>query len=107
MNRAQQAYYLEHEQFSTNVPDLVINLSNTTGNFIYSAEPGAIGIASAVTNLGTSKHPDIKSHAGGVFVESIEGTTVTILCEAKTPGTPPVDAPISYTECGLNSKRIK
>lgn len=108
MNRAQQAYYLEHEQFSINVSDLVINLADTTGNFTYSAEPGTSGIASAVTNFGTSRHNEIKSHAGGVFVESIgEKTTVTILCEAKTPGPTPVVAPISYTECGLSSRKIK
>jgi prepilin-type N-terminal cleavage/methylation domain-containing protein len=110
MNRAQQAYFIEHEQFTTNVPDLVINLDMITNNFSYSASPGTDGITAAITNFGTSQHNDIKSYAGGVFYlvgATTAGATTTILCEANTPGTTPVADPINDTDCGPNSKKIK
>ncbi len=107
MNRAQQAYYLEHEQFSTTVRDLVINLATATDNFSYSAT--GTNLTSTVTNFGTSLNNDIKSYAGGVFQLIQDGTRVTntIMCEANNPGTTQVNPPTSDTICGANSKRMK
>lgn len=112
INRAQQAYYLEHEQFSTNVVDLVISMAVATENYSYSAAAVAsTTLTSAVTNFGTSRQNDIKSYVGGAFYlpggVGTEGATTTIVCEAKSPGPTPVAVPISSDVCGLNSKKIK
>lgn len=116
MNRAQQAYYLEQQCFSTNVPDLVINLNLNTNNFIYSAEANG-SITSGVTNFGSSLNNDIKSYAGGTFYIEYSGTvtegaTTTVLCENKNAGienaaVPTLVAGETNPDCADTTKKIK
>lgn len=81
MNRTQQAYFLEHQEFTSNIDDLGLSMDNSTDNFIYSASAsGSNSLSAAVVNYGTSLRDDIKSYVGGVFYQP--GGTITILCEA-------------------------
>ena len=116
MNRAQQAYFLEQQCFSTNVADLVINLNLVTDNFSYSAAANG-SIISGVTNFGSSLDNDIKSYVGGTFYiassDSVtEGATVTVLCEKKIAGIGNADVPAlaageTNPDCADTTKKIK
>lgn len=108
MNRAQQAFYLEQQSFSTSVEALGLSFPTTTDNFKY-----AIGstTVSSVENLGTSQKSDIKSYGGGTYYTAsvgatTQGSTSTILCEANNPGSSAVSG-FGISSCGTNAKQIK
>ncbi len=104
MNRAQQAYFLEQQTFTTTVDQLGLSFPVGTENFTYTASGGALG--QSVVNSGQSGKPDIKSYGGGVFYTT--GSTSTILCEANNPGTAAVSGIASTgTGCGSNAKQVK
>jgi len=131
MNRAQQAYFLEQQTFTETVAELGLSMASSTDNFTYTAEengqiePTEDDASAGVTNLATSKKPDIKGYAGGTFYQA--GSTTTILCEANGAGVDEVAAPTSVTEavednpdteeidesvpaginCGRGSKEVK
>ena len=112
MNRAQQAFFLEQQTFTTTIPDLGLSMKTSTDNFSYAASQigtlapatGAAGTA-GVVSLGTSLKTDIKSYAGGVFYSA--GTTGTILCEASAAGTPPAATPTTGTSCATGTIQVK
>lgn len=117
VNRAQQAYYLEQQQFSTSVDALGLSFPTTTENFSYTITGGgttgagtAAVSATSVTNFGTSKKPDIKSYGGGVFYTAsaagAQGSTSTILCENNAPGTDSITG-IGIATCGTSAKQVK
>ncbi|WP_275983376.1 type IV pilin-like G/H family protein [Chroococcidiopsis sp. CCMEE 29] len=113
MNRAQQAYFLEQQTFTSDVPALGLSMKTSTDNFTYTAAvnssaplaPTSSSATAAVTNLGTSLKPDIKSYAGGTFYTT--GSTTTILCEAKAAAAAAADAPTNSTTCGGNTTQVK
>lgn len=113
MNRAQQAYFLEQQTFTTDIDELGLGMDNSTDNFTYSAEEGASGIRSAVVNQGKSIKDDIKSYTGGVFYtpsNSIsEGFTTTILCEANNSDDAVAVAATTITSnsCGNNARPVE
>ncbi|MEQ8465474.1 type IV pilin-like G/H family protein [Coleofasciculus sp. E1-EBD-02] len=90
MNRAQQAYYLDEQKFSGNIPDLGLGIKTETESYTYSTQI----TDNAAFNYGISRKDNVRSYVGGVFVvpatdvdaASDEITTVAILCEADTPG---------------------
>jgi type IV pilus assembly protein PilA len=109
MNRAQQSYYLEKQQFAPNLTALAVGIAQTTENYGYGAlrnaskttgtgtqvSVGVYGIANpAGPTSGTGTNPDtvaggtastLKSYVGGVSVStptgSNEATTLASLCE--------------------------
>jgi len=92
MNRAQQAYYLDEQKFSGNIPDLGLGIKTETESYAYSTQI----TDNAAFNYGISRKDKVRSYVGGVFVVpatdvdadavSDKITTVAILCEANTPG---------------------
>ncbi|MDF5727740.1 MAG: type IV pilin-like G/H family protein [Rhizonema sp. PD38] len=89
MNRAQQAYYLENNQFadSSNFSNLGLGVATQTVNYLYSIS--TTNASSGVTNQAKTvidKAP-LKSYIGGVKIGTVgatsEATTLGILCEAK------------------------
>lgn len=93
MNRAQQAYYLENNQFAdqSNFGNLGLGIATQTVNYIYAIKGGGPG-SSGVTNqaqLVNQKAP-LKAYIGGVGVATQtttnEATTIAVLCEAQNPG---------------------
>jgi uncharacterized protein YjbI with pentapeptide repeats len=92
MNRAQQAYYLEQQQFATAIDDLGLGLESDTEFYRYEILPSDESSPS-VTMVAIPKIEGLKSYRGVVFgVESpaYEGITpVAQLCEAEQPSTEP------------------
>ncbi len=93
MNRAQQAYYLENNEFADNasVGRLGLGISTDTVNYDYAVSVAGDG----VVNQAQPKNPataSVKAYIGGVKVGVItatnEATTLATLCEA-------LDAPVA------------
>ncbi|MEG4802310.1 type IV pilin-like G/H family protein [Microcoleus sp. ARI1-B5] len=94
INKRQPAYFAEKSVFSTSVKALGIRIIKTeTENYKYSHHT----TKKATFNYGVSKHKDLKSFVGGVFVipaTKVESnssknqiTTTSILCGADSAGT--------------------
>lgn len=106
MNRAQQAYFLEQQKFTTVINDLGLSTPTQTDNFTYTATASG-AINTGVNNLGSSRQPDIKSYAGGVFYDSTVNNTTSILCEANVAGATTPTGPTASTSCATNTKQVK
>ena len=108
LNRAQQAYYFENQQFaqdnvtSTAIEKLSIGIKDNTANYTYFVVTTAPTVK--VTNKATAKNNDLKGYAGGVF--SSAGLTNSIMCEADASGITEVNEPTSVTNCGSGSHRV-
>ena len=102
LNRAQQAYYLENQQFAQGMEKLSIGIANNTANYIYFVVATAPTIK--VTNKATAQNKDLKGYAGSVF--SSAGLTNSIMCEADASGVTDVNEPTSLTNCGSGSHRV-
>ncbi|MEG4483544.1 type IV pilin-like G/H family protein [Microcoleus sp. D2_18a_B4] len=94
INKRQQAYFAEKSVFSSSVKALRIrNIKTETENYKYSHPT----TNKATFNYGVSKHKDLKSFVGAVFVipaTKVESnasknkiTTTSILCRSDSPGT--------------------
>ncbi len=109
MNRAQQAYYLEKQEFAPNLQTLAVGIAQSTTNYGYGIQRNGSKTASGVsqsvntfgtplatiTTAGTGTIGDVvtgggaapvKGYAGGINVAtpagSNESTTLSTLCEA-------------------------
>jgi hypothetical protein len=118
MNRSQQAYYLENNAFSNSFESLGVGIRTQTTNYEYSTRV----TKTAAFNYGISRtgKKDIKSYVGGVFlvpgtnldpkVDKDKMTTVSILCEATSPGNiRPADPMLqqSVPTCGSGSRDLR
>jgi type II secretion system protein G len=89
MNRGQQAYYLENDEFSTEIGELGLGIKTQTANYIYASDTFQSTVPVGITNRGypVSDTAPIKAYVGGVNVATIqatsEATTLAVLCEAK------------------------
>jgi len=94
MNRAQQAYYLEQNQFANNANfgSLGLGIATQTTNYKYVINGGGTASPSAVTNQAqlVLKAAPLKAYIGavqvGVITETSEATTLALLCEAAKAG---------------------
>lgn len=104
LNRAQQTYYLENETFTNDIASLGIGISSTN-NYSYSA--AAINsITDDVANKAKALNDDLKGYVGGVFKDTVAGTTKVILCEADNTGQLDPEQPNSATYCGPTLTRL-
>ncbi len=95
INRAQQAYYTEKLQFTSNIGDLGIALQAQTTNYRYEIDVVSSGGFYAV-NHGVSLNPNLKSYVGMVALMTInsgETMTQTALCEASNVGATRANTP--------------
>jgi type IV pilus assembly protein PilA len=94
MNRSQQAYYLEKQQFAPSLTTLALGIAATTANYTYLTGTIDGGVAAAIKGSsavnswatpGTATAP-LKAYLGGVAIAtptgSNEATTLAVLCEA-------------------------
>lgn len=102
LNRAQQAYYLENQQFAQDIEKLSLGIKDNTDNYTYFVVTTAPTVK--VTNKATAKNNDLKGYAGSVFTSA--GLTNSIMCEADAPGMTEVNEPTSVTDCGSGSHRV-
>ena len=83
MNRAQQAYYLEKNSFTSDVSILGLGIKTDTDNYAYTLDNGT---AKIVHGFGTPKKEALKGYTGttwvGVTASGGEATTLGILCES-------------------------
>ncbi|NET60669.1 MAG: hypothetical protein F6K47_32375 [Symploca sp. SIO2E6] len=92
MNRAQQAYRLENEQFASNLQELGLGIESETEIYRYQILPQS-DRASLVMMTATAKVPELRSYTGAVFVVDGQATTVTAICETDQPSSTPPAMP--------------
>lgn len=94
MNRAQQAYFLEHNRFTLNISELGVGIPSENENFSY--QINSLGDR-GVQIIAIPKQNHLNSYTGGVFVPDNGGEnrhlSVTILCESEQPSTNPPSPP--------------
>ncbi|WP_017653672.1 type IV pilin-like G/H family protein [Fortiea contorta] len=91
MNRAQQAYYLENNQFAAqdDFGKLGLGVATVTTNYVYKIDGGGTSSPSLVTNQASTvvAAAPLKTYVGGVSIATqaatSEATTIAILCEAE------------------------
>ena len=89
MNRGQQAYYLENDEFSTEIGELGLGIKTQTANYLYSSTDLQTTAPAGVTNRAAAANATapIRTYLGAVNVATIqttsEATTLAVLCEAK------------------------
>ena len=90
VNRAQQAYYLEYQEFTTDLTQLGVGIKTQTTNFFYT-----IQVASDIINnkaYAVTGKKGLKSYSGvvGTLVgnsQTGEALTVAFACESNIPTT--------------------
>jgi len=110
MNRAQQAYFLENNQFAASISELGIGIKTQTKNYQYSIRATPL----TAFEYGVSRKDDLKSYVGGVFLtrgDEAKGEIVTVelVCETKSRGTKRPAEPIvqgNFVECPPNTKLL-
>ena len=84
MNRAQQAYFLENEKFSTSIEKLGLGIKQETEDYIFKIVPTS-NLAKSVMNFAQAKREGLKSYVGLVYItkviETDEMITFAKLCE--------------------------
>ena len=115
MNRAQQAYFLEKSQFTSDISLLGLGIKTSTENYNYTlAKTGT----AKVDGLGSPTKIALKGYAGtawvGITAAGGEATTLAILCESTvapstgtgiTSGSPVTGGPSAA--CATNMEEIK
>jgi len=92
LNRAQQAYYLEKNAFTTSIDLLGLGIPTQSSNYKFVAKVDPTVGKVKVSNQAQLVDPaaPIKAYVGGVKVgiteQSGEATTLAVLCEAQKPG---------------------
>lgn len=92
LNRTQQAYYLEKNQFASSIDMLGVGLSQSTNAFQYgiTAPSAPHGWDKLVTNTALANYAGVKSYAGTDIMTSVapiyEVRVLTILCKADVLG---------------------
>ena len=115
MNRAQQAYFLEKNRFSTDIATLGLGIKTTTENYTYTI----VNATGKADGLGSPNAAALKGYAGttwtGITAAGGEATTLAILCESTVaPGTGKaltvgsgVTGGASTASCGTGLEEIK
>ncbi len=87
MNRAQEAYFLESNEFADSIPELDIGIRTQTKYYQYSIRTTPL----AVFHYATPREKKIKGYVGAVFLTSADKSKgeivkVQLICETKSPG---------------------
>jgi type IV pilus assembly protein PilA len=90
MVRAQQAYYLEKQQFAPDLPTLATGIPATTANYKYAstgAPKGSTGTAINAISTAFSLNQNLKAYGGVINLATPNGfgeaTTLVALCESE------------------------
>lgn len=106
VNRAQQAYYLEHQYFASDLSELQVGIKTKSDNYEYKIKGGGTA-ADAAQFQGTAVKKALKSYYGlvGTIVgdsATSEALTVAIACESKIPTNTVPNVDEFSTECKDN-----
>lgn len=110
LNRAQQAYYLEYQEFTTDPGQLGVGIKSETDNYKYSllanAGSSATNPPTTISNNASSKKQTLKSYVGLVGTTFSSGgattselLTVAFACESILPGTGSPFTPTDINSC--------
>ncbi|MFN6142425.1 MAG: type IV pilin-like G/H family protein [Pseudanabaena sp.] len=103
MNRTQQAYYLEKQQFATNLDTLALGVPQTTDNYGYFTTGSSKGAVSSNANSLSRATPvptNLKAYAGAVSISTPAGSTEATTLSAIAEGTL---APVNSGNSGTNT----
>ena len=130
INRGQQAYFLENNEFGPNIQSIGIGVKEDTENYEYVSAALNDGDFAALTTA-TAKNEALRGYLGGVQLTEIAGaapapgdpvtsdeaTTLAVLCEALDAGTTALTAAnldsfgnalqTTEVECGTGVKSIQ
>lgn len=113
INRAQQAYFLEAQTFSTDLSQLGIGIRTQTENYDYTSAIQGSSATSAgiVSHKAQARKPALKAYVGvaGTIIGNAatsEALTVALACEANLPGMGAVPTATSITSCPANYKSL-
>ncbi|MCC5635094.1 prepilin-type N-terminal cleavage/methylation domain-containing protein [Nostoc sp. CHAB 5844] len=103
VNRSQQAYYLEYQNFATSISQLQVGIKSQTDNFAYGIS-GTTG--GPIQFVGRAIKGGLKSYYGVVgtttgSTATSEALTLAIACESNAP-TQVVSAFTGFTACDTN-----
>jgi len=86
INRAQQAYYLEYQRFSTTIEQLGLGIKPETENYLYRIVPQGKQTQSVISTA-VAKKPELRSYTSITFARKIKGETLTdmAICETDKP----------------------
>jgi hypothetical protein len=94
INRGQQAFFLERNEFSSDIGELGLSITSETQNYIYTISQ--IDRTYAVVTA-TAKQRGIRSYTGAVFLTQFPNeefaTTIAEVCETNRPSTTPPQMP--------------
>ena len=111
INRAQQAYFLENQLFTSSVQAVGIGIKTQTDNFKYEAVTNTN--SDAVANWGSALKPALRSYFGVVGTtiggagSSTEVLTIAFACESLNPVKATAAAPKSTVDCASNDATYK
>lgn len=113
MNRAQQAYYLENDKFSTTIEELGVGIRPETENYRYRIVPQG-NQTQSVMMTAQAKKSQLRSYTAGVFVVKTnnENLTIGVICETDKPSSTPPAMPIASKnaagefQCPAGSHRL-
>lgn len=98
MNRGQVAYYTEKAYFATDIDVLGVGIKTETTNYKFTITSPSAGVSTGpIYQQAVSKVPTLKSYTGSGYTRANNTTALTetlslsILCEAKVPGTAALD----------------
>lgn len=102
INRGQQAYFLEENEFAPDLEALELGISNSE-NYTYATgvDLTAAGVNATVTTTATPAGV-LKGYAGRVFIgtgDDNTATTLAVLCEGTASNVPAVGAVTTQAEC--------
>ncbi|MBF2026810.1 MAG: prepilin-type N-terminal cleavage/methylation domain-containing protein [Oscillatoriales cyanobacterium C42_A2020_001] len=108
LNRAQQAYYVEHAQFTDNIDVLAISGHQ---NINYTFQIQVSGDGTHAVHYGTPKISKVHAYAGMSALTQTDGSQAiqSIMCETNQPSATPATAPIyavSAIECAPGTRNM-
>lgn len=114
MSRAQQAYFLENNQFARDIRDLGIGIDSETDDYRYRIVPQGNQTQRVMMNA-IAKRSGLKSYTSAVFVikRRNESLTVTGICETNSNSSTPPAMPIlprsgsTEVQCPAGSRRVR
>ncbi len=95
MNRAQQAYFLENDKFSTSIEKLGLGIKQETEDYIFKIVPTP-NMAKSVMNFAQAKREGLNSYVGLVYIVDLttgERATLAELCETSQSLSKPPQMP--------------
>lgn len=86
VNRAQQAYYLQHSAFAAGLTDLELGIPNSTEYYTYRV--GTVNADSALFNANPKTNTRLRGYSGLVWLGQAGGSATTLakVCEGPANG---------------------